>query len=173
MLDRPDAALFREAGQTDRMCVADLIDALRQLDPKAPVMVGGAYGGFVDVRMLGVARGVSMSALHRLVPFGIAGYAMCAITGSLFVVTAPGQYLYNPAIQTKLALMALAGVNMAVFYLTTSRAVATLGPDDMAPMRARLIGFISLACWLGVITAGRVVTFFRPPEFWCLWCVAG
>lgn len=129
--------------------------------------------GMFDLRMMGIARGVSMRALHRLVPFGIAGYGMCAITGFLFVVTAPGQYLYNPAIQTKLALMVLAGVNMAVFYLTTSRAVASLGPEDAAPMRARLIGFVSLACWLGVITAGRVVTFFRPPEFWCLWCVTG
>lgn len=129
--------------------------------------------GMFDLRMMGLAKGVSMKALHTLVPFGIAGYAMCAITGILFVVTAPGQYLYNPAIQTKLALMALAGVNMAVFYLTTARAVSALGPDDAAPLRARLIGFLSLACWLGVITAGRVVTFFRPPEFWCLWCVVG
>lgn len=128
--------------------------------------------GMFDLRMMGVARGVSMKALHTLVPIGIAGYAMCAITGFLFIVTAPGQYLYNPAIQTKLALMVLAGVNMVVFYLTTSRAVASLGPDDMPPLRARLIGFISLACWLGVITAGRVVTFFRPPEFWCLWCIS-
>ena len=55
MLDRPDSALFHEAGQTAHICVADLIDALRQLDPKAPVMVGGPYGGFVDVCTLGTA----------------------------------------------------------------------------------------------------------------------
>lgn len=55
MLDRLDAAQYREAGQTAHMCVAELIDALRLLDPNAPVMIGGAYGGFVDVRMLGVA----------------------------------------------------------------------------------------------------------------------
>lgn len=128
--------------------------------------------GMFDLRMMGVARGVSMKALHKLVPFGIAGYAMCVITGFMFVVSAPSQYLYNPAIQTKLSLMAIAGVNVAVFYLTTSRAVSALGEFDMPPVRARVIGFVSLACWLGVITAGRLVTFFRPPEFWCLWCVA-
>ncbi|OYX49486.1 MAG: hypothetical protein B7Y90_06310 [Alphaproteobacteria bacterium 32-64-14] len=129
--------------------------------------------GMFDLRMMGVARGVSMKALHKLVPFGIAGYAMCAITGFMFVVSAPSQYLYNPAIQTKLSLMAIAGVNVVVFYLTTSRAVSALGDYDLPPSRARVIGFISLACWLGVITAGRLVTFFRPPEFWCLWCVVG
>ncbi len=129
--------------------------------------------GMFDLRMMGVARGVSMKALHTLVPFGVVGYAMCAITGFMFVVSAPGQYIYNPAIQTKLALMVLAGLNVAVFYLTTSRSVSSLDEYDLPPMRARLIGFVSLACWLGVITAGRLVTFFRPPEFWCLWCVAG
>ena len=45
--------------------------------------------GLFDLRMLGVARGISLRALHRLVPFGITGFALSAVTGSLFVVTAP------------------------------------------------------------------------------------
>ena len=69
----------------------------------------GAVGMF-DLRMMGVARGVTMKELHRLVPFGIAGYLMCATTGFLFVVTAPGQYIYNPAMQMKIMLMAIAQV---------------------------------------------------------------
>ncbi len=129
--------------------------------------------GMFDLRMMGVARGVTMKELHRLVPFGIAGYLMCVVTGFLFVVTAPGQYLYNPAMQTKIMLMMIAGVNMAVFYATTATAVNAAGPDNRPPMRARVIGFVSLACWLGVIVGGRLVTFFRPPEHWCLWCVTG
>jgi hypothetical protein len=129
----------------------------------------GAVGMF-DLRMLGVARGVSLRALHRLIPFGIAGFATSAISGFLFVVSAPDQYLYNPALQTKLALMGLAGVNMALFYATAARAVSSTGPDDLPPSRARLFGLVSLACWLGVIACGRVITAFRPPWNWCLWC---
>jgi hypothetical protein len=49
-------------------------------------------------------------------------------------------------------------------------AVNATGPDDLPVARARLIGFISLACWLGVITCGRLITFFRPPYHWCVWC---
>lgn len=126
--------------------------------------------GMFDLRMMGVARGVSIRDLHRLVPLGVAGYALCAATGFCFIVSAPGQYIYNPAVQTKLALMMVAGVNMAVFYATTALAVASTGPDDLPPMRARVIGFVSLACWTGVIVCGRLVTFYRPPEHWCLWC---
>ena len=131
--------------------------------------IGGALVT-VDLRMLGVARGVSLRALHRLIPFGVAGFATSAITGFLFVVSAPDQYLYNPALQTKLALIGLAGVNMLLFYAIAASAASSTGPDDLPPLRARLFGFVSLVCWLGVIACGRVITAFRPPWTWCLWC---
>jgi hypothetical protein len=126
--------------------------------------------GMFDLRMMGVARGVPMSALHRFVPFGVAGWLMNVATGFCFFVSAPGQYLYNPAFQTKMMFMALAGANMAIFYLTTASAVQATGPDDLPLQRARLIAFVSLAAWVGVITAGRLITFYRPPEHWCAWC---
>lgn len=126
--------------------------------------------GFFDLRMLGVARGVSLKSLHRLIPFGIAGFAISVTTGFLFVVTAPDQYLYNPALQTKLALMLLAGLNMVAFYFTAARGTWLTSDDAVPPARARVFGAISLACWVGVITCGRVITAFRPPWHWCFWC---
>lgn len=126
--------------------------------------------GFFDLRMLGVARGVSLRDLHKLIPFGLAGFALSITTGFLFVVTTPDQYIYNPALQTKLALMALAGVNMVLFYVTTARAVKATRADGVPPMRARVFAAISLASWLGVMTCGRVITAFRPPWYWCFWC---
>jgi hypothetical protein len=126
--------------------------------------------GMFDLRLMGVARGVPMTALHRLVPLGVAGWLMCAVTGFLFFMTAPGQYLYNPAFQTKMMLMGVAGANMAAFYATTSAALKFAGHDDLPITRARVIAFVSLACWLGVITCGRLITFFRPPYHWCVWC---
>jgi hypothetical protein len=119
--------------------------------------------GLFDLRMLGVARGLRLRALHRMIPFGIAGFAMSATTGLLFVVTAPDQYIYNPALQTKLALLVLGGINMLLFYSTTARAVWATADGALPSVRARLFGAISLLCWLGVITCGRVITAFRPP----------
>jgi hypothetical protein len=126
--------------------------------------------GMFDLRMMGVARGVPIASLHRLVPFGVAGWLLCAATGVLFILAAPSQYLYNPAFQTKMTLMGLAGANMALFYLTTAPAMGEAGADDLPIPRARAIAFISLACWLGVIACGRLITFFRPPYHWCVWC---
>ena len=130
----------------------------------------GAVGTF-DLRMMGFARGISLPALHRLVPFGVLGFLLSAGSGFLFVVTSPDQYLYNPAWQVKMALLAFAGLNMLLFYLTTSRRLKLLGPDDPPPLAARAFAAVSLASWLGVIMAGRVITAFRPPSwFWCAWC---
>jgi hypothetical protein len=130
----------------------------------------GAVGTF-DLRMIGFARGISLEALHKLVPFGVLGFLLSAGTGFMFVASSPDQYLYNPAWQIKMALLAVAGLNMALFYLTTSRRLKTLGPDDTAPLAARIFAGVSLTAWLGVIMAGRVITAFRPPSwFWCAWC---
>lgn len=127
--------------------------------------------GLFDLRMLGLARGVSLRALHRMIPFGLGGFALSVTTGLLFISTAPDQYLHNPAMLTKLSLMLVAGINMVLFYLVAARTVWLTGPDDLPPLRARVLGAVSLLCWVGVMTCGRVITAFRPPAyFWCPWC---
>ena len=127
--------------------------------------------GMFDLRMMGLVRGPSLPALHRLVPFGVLGFCLSAASGFMFVISAPDQYIYNPAWQVKMALLMLAGLNMVLFYLTTSRRLKALGPDDMPPMAARVFASVSLLAWIGVISAGRVITAFRPPSwFWCAWC---
>ena len=119
--------------------------------------------GMFDLRMMGLVRGVSLAGLHRLVPFGIFGFALCVATGLLFVLSSPLEYIYNHAFQLKMVLMAIAGINMAAFYATTTaRRVQALGADERPPLAARIIAIVSLASWLGVITCGRVITAFRP-----------
>ncbi len=126
--------------------------------------------GVFDLRMLGIARGVSYQALHRLVPFGVAGYCLNVITGAMFLSSAPDQYLYNPAVQSKFMLMLIAGANMAIFYWTSAAAVKTASPDAILGRRARVMAAVSLLCWCGVIICGRLITYYRPPYHWCVWC---
>lgn len=123
-----------------------------------------------DLRMLGVARGVSLRALHGMIRFGLAGFALSVLSGLCFFLAYPDQYLYNPAMQIKLALMALAGINMVLFYLIAARTVWLTPDDGVPPLPARVFGAVSLLCWLGVIACGRVITAFRPPWHWCIWC---
>lgn len=126
--------------------------------------------GLFDLRLLGLGQGISYQYLHRLVPFGVLGYALNVITGTMFLSSAPDQYLYNPAFQTKMLLMAIAGINMLLFYSVANRQVQTTGADLSVSLSAKTVALVSLCCWCGVIIGGRLITYFRPPYHWCFWC---
>jgi len=123
-----------------------------------------------DLRMLGVARGVALSSLQRLIPVGLAGFALSVCSGLMFIVTMPDQYLYNPAFQIKMGLLAVAGLNVSLFYGTTAQRAIATADQALPPLRARVFGAVSLSCWLGVIACGRVITLYRPSWHWCAWC---
>jgi len=126
--------------------------------------------GVFDLRILGLGKGIPLRALHRLVPVGVIGYLVNVTTGLMFLTTAPDQYLYNPAVQSKLFFMLIAGLNMLVFYATTATVTRATPALDSAPKRARAIAMISLVCWCAVIVCGRLITYYRPPYYWCAWC---
>ena len=132
--------------------------------------VGGALligtVGLFDLRALGLARGIALSAFHRLIPFGVAGYALNLTLGIVFFFGHPDQYFYNDAFRVKVTLMAIAGINILAFYGSGAFAEATsLPPDADAPRRIKIIAGISLAAWVLVLVCGRMITFFRPPFF--------
>lgn len=118
--------------------------------------------GFFDLRLLGFARRIPIAALHRLIPLGVAGFAMNAATGVCFLAGTPDQYFINAAFQAKVLFFLVAGLNVAAFYLVMFRRVRDVGPGEHAPLFARIIGGVSLCCWIGVMTAGRLLTFYRP-----------
>jgi hypothetical protein len=124
--------------------------------------------GIFDLRMLGMAKGIPMGALHKLVPWGVVGYGLNVLTGFMFLSSVPDQYLYNPAFQTKLGLMGVAGLNVLFFYRFVFVPVRTA--DAKVPNAAKVAAGVSLACWVGVIICGRLITYFRPPYHWCFWC---
>ena len=115
-----------------------------------------------DLRLLGVAKEVPIAVFHRLIPFAILGFGINASSGALFLMTHPDQYVYNPAFHLKMACVILAGVNMAIFYMTMFRRVRALGAGTQAPLLARINGGVSLILWIAVIICGRMITFYRP-----------
>jgi hypothetical protein len=119
--------------------------------------------GLFDLRVLGFGKGIAPAALHRLIPFGVAGFVLNLATGAAFFAGFPEQYFYNNAFRIKIAFMALAGLNIALFYTAVFRQLETLPADATAPLKARILAAISLIAWLIVLVAGRLITFYRPP----------
>jgi hypothetical protein len=121
--------------------------------------------GLFDLRVLGVAKAIPPAALHRMVPFGVAGFLLNLLTGMAFFSGFPEQYAYNMAFRVKLVLLGLAGLNVLLFYSTAFGAVRTMKPGEDAPFWPKLLCGLSLGFWLGVLVCGRLLTFFRPPFF--------
>jgi hypothetical protein len=116
--------------------------------------------------MLGMAKGIAPAAIHRLIPFGIGGYALNVLTGIVFFFGHPDQYFYNNAFRFKAAFMEIAGANILLFYGgDTFMQMKALPDDGEIPLRIKFIAATSLTMWVAVLICGRLLTFFRPPFF--------
>src|SRR5688572_28671386 len=115
-----------------------------------------------DLRLLGFARAVPVSALHRLILFGIGGFLLNMTTGICFICATPDQYLFNAAFRWKVVFIVIAGLNVLFFYTRVFRRLEAVSENVPPPLAARVVGGISLGAWIGVMSAGRLLTFFRP-----------
>ena len=120
--------------------------------------------GLVDLRILGAAKSLPIAALEKLVPWGIAGFVMNAVTGFVFVagnpVGGPIEYLTNLSLQIKMLLVLIAGINLFAFYIPRiARDLKTVEPTGDAPLGAKVVASVSLVSWFGVIFFGRLIMY--------------
>lgn len=116
--------------------------------------------GVLDLRLLGALKRLPVAPLNRLIRWGVLGFVVNLLTGLVFFVGAPSQYVANIAFAFKLIFMTLAAVNLAVFNLSgIARTVNALGPGDDAPTSAKIIAATSLFLWVGVMFWGRMLPF--------------
>jgi hypothetical protein len=126
----------------------------------AIVLVVGTIS-IVDLRLLGVAsrdRAVSRLMVDVL-PYTWGAFAVAAITGSLMFSSDAVHYAHNFYFRGKLLLLALAGLNMAVFHLVGIGDVGRWGAGGPTPIAARVAAAISLLVWIAVVAFGREIGF--------------
>ena len=116
--------------------------------------------GVFDLRMLGMAKGLPIGPLQRLMPWAILGFGINLVTGFLFFAGDPFQYIHNIAFGFKLLFIGLAGVNVILFYVTgLYRRVDNVGAGHDVPPAAKLVAATSLFLWVGVMYWGRMLPF--------------
>ena len=112
----------------------------------------------LDLVLAGVLRGPALSALA---PFAsrvaATGLAVAIATGLYLLSVRPSEYLVNPAFIAKVALLALALVNIAMqhFGLGWHRVLAGEPPS----LAVRIMAIASAGLWISVLVAGRWIGF--------------
>jgi hypothetical protein len=115
--------------------------------------------GFFDLRLMGFFRRVSIGAAKELMPLAMVGFAINAITGVVFLIGLPAQYVHNRVWWFKVGFIALAGLNALVYETRLSKRVTELDADGDTPPAVKLIGLVSLLSWLAVLYCGRMLPF--------------
>lgn len=126
----------------------------------AAVLVGAIL--VLDLRLLGVMRAIAADRLAALVlPVAKTAFVVAVPAGFLLFSTEASAFAENPVFLVKMALIAAALVNIALFHRRAFRRVAAWGAAGSdPPLAARRAGALSLAFWVCAFAAGRLIAYF-------------
>jgi hypothetical protein len=114
-----------------------------------------------DLRLLGLAlRDEPVSKVWKQVmPLALAGFIVMFISGVLLFWAEAATAYHSIHFWLKLAFIAMAGVNAAIFELKTHTGIASWDKDARPPFPARMAGLLSLVFWTLVIVTGRTMAY--------------
>ena len=117
------------------------------------MLVGGIM--LIDLRILGIARGLPMASMIALLPWVWVGFIINAITGSLMFVYGATAFGPNKAFWLKIVFMALAGINALIFQVAATRSSDDWIAAGEAPGLVKTVATLSFVLWMAVVTTGR------------------
>jgi hypothetical protein len=111
----------------------------------------------LDLRLLGVAPGLSLPEMQRYVPILWVAFWLNAVSGLLLLIGYPTKALTNPVFYLKLLLIAVG----MVLFVHIGRRVSdeTVGDERARSPVVRRLALVSMVCWIGAITAGRFLAY--------------
>jgi hypothetical protein len=123
------------------------------------MLVGSALA--VDLRLLGVGRAVLPVTIvaHYLLPLSHLGFAVVVLTGGVMFTAIAASVTTSAAAAWKFGLIAVAGLNIAVFHTGVYRSVGAWDLGSRTPLLAQVAALVSGLSWTGVIVAGRFLAY--------------
>ena len=114
----------------------------------------------IDLRLLGVASTSRpfQRVASEIMKWTWAAFAVTAIAGALMFTTKAQVYFHNVYFRAKILLLVLAALNALLFQRTAWRTVDRWGAASAPPL-GKAVATVSLAIWVAVIFAGRMIGF--------------
>jgi uncharacterized protein DUF6644 len=133
-------------------------------------LVGMAlFGGLilmVDMRLLGLAmknRPVA-DVVNQLRIWKRIGFVFVVSCGICLGWSKAENYYPNPFFWLKMTLLALVGVHALVFRRSVYSQAAEFDRTKQIPGRAKLAAVLSLLLWFSLVSAGRLIGYWEPPQ---------
>ena len=118
------------------------------------------FATVIDLRLLGLAPGIPIKPMERLYPWMWWGFAINAITGGSLLLGDATTKGTNPDFWIKMVF-----VFSGIVVLKIMRKKVFGDPQlDQGPVSslAKGLAWASLVCWIGAITAGRLLAYVGP-----------
>ena len=122
------------------------------------VVVGLIAG--IDLRILGFAPALPLAPLRRFLPLMWVAFGINAATGTVLLAADATTKLANPDFFVKMGFIV---VGVVVQRLIDARVFRDSDIEPVPlPSGAKALAATSLVCWLGAITAGRLLAYVGP-----------
>ena len=121
------------------------------------LLIGGA--GLIDLRLMGFFKSVPVSGIMQVRAWAALGLLINIVTGTLFFIGAPQQYIHNSAWYFKLLFLAVAMINLIVFETTQKKRMLSIGSGENTPTSFKVAGAVSMGSWFLVLYFGRMLPF--------------
>ena len=121
------------------------------------MLIGGA--GLLDLRLMGMFRGVPIRHIKAMMPWAIVGFLINAVTGMLFLIMQPHLYLSSAVWWSKVAFIGIAAANALLFETRLARPALSMAPDADMPRAMKVVGACSLLSWFAVLYCGRMLPY--------------
>lgn len=109
------------------------------------------------LRMMGMMKSIPYEGLHRLLPLGVIGFVANVITGMLFFIAGPGNYLGKTGFHIKMVAIVLAGVPL--LYFTLFDGPWQTRSDENASLFSKVAAVCLFALLVVVVIYGRFLPF--------------
>jgi len=105
----------------------------------------------IDLRVLGFARGIPISAFDRLFTVAWLGFLLNLVSGCLLFTGDAQRFFFQTVFQIKIAFIILGGISM--WRLLREFRI------DSESVKVKSIAVLSLSLWFGAIIAGRLTAY--------------
>jgi hypothetical protein len=112
---------------------------------------------WVDLRLIGLTmRSQPVSqVVSQLEPWAIRGFVLMFLSGSLLFFAEPMKCYSTIAFRFKAVMLVLTSLNVWYFHAKVYPNVAEWDEAAVMPWRAKMVGYVSMILWFGIIIAGR------------------